>query len=1112
VRGERLAAALGPGGTRSLALLALWAAVRAAGIILLADGLATAIARLAASQTDVRDACLLAAAGALIRGIAVWAEGVTASRGAVAAKRALRADLARHLARSGGDPSAAVLATDGLDGLDEYYATAIPAAVSAVVVTAAVGARILAADLPSAIVVAVTVPLIPLFMVLIGMHTRERVDQAQSTLARLADHLAELARGLPVLVGLGRVEEQTAALGRIQDEFRTRTRRTLRTAFLSALALDLLATLSVAVVAVMLGIRLLTGDVPLSTAMLALLLAPECYAGLREVGAAFHSSQEGRSALRRIRSLLSGAGRPDRRIADGPARVAGLTVRYDGRHEPALRSVDATFPAGVVTAVTGASGSGKSTLLAALTGTLDPTAAVSGEVAGVDPARVGYAPQVIAVVAGTARDELALYGAPDPADLLARLGLAHRADRDIALLSPGELRRVGIARALARVEAGATLLVLDEPTAHLDETTAALVRRAIRALPPTVAVVLVSHDPATTALADAVVTLDATANAESAATSAPDDAREEPEAAEAPTRTALPAGAGTAESGAAAAVVRMLLADARRWLPALLVGTASAAFGVALAALSGWLIVRAAAQPAIMYLLVAIVGVRFFGIARAVTRYVERLLTHDAAFALSHRLRLRLWAAIAARGAGSRDLLEGGSAIDYLITMVDRVRDLLPRVAAPLITGLLTVVGAGVTTALVVPALAPLITAGSVIVLGAGIAAGAGADGRGQAQRVRLSGRLTRIVTRLAAASPDLRANAADERAAGRVTDVADRLAVIERRTAWRAGAGSALVSAGTGALAAFAVLLAPLRTPAELVAVIALLVVATGDPIGAAVQAAQRMPALAEALRRLAPLLARPSQVLPEAGHHPSAVGRLRLRGVEVTWPGAQGPVFPAVDGVVDGDGWLVIEGPSGAGKSTLLSALMGAVPVSAGSIEADGTSLTRIARDAWRGRVAWCPQDAHVFDSTLRANLLLARPRTDRVDDAEMIAVLHRVGLGPLLDDLADGLESAVGRSGRSLSGGERQRIAVARSLLGGADLLLLDEPTAHLDDATARAMMDDIRTAGGRRLVVLVSHRAADRRAGDCMLRLGSALAPVSEAAYSSVSRPSRSAAVR
>ena len=128
-------------------------------------------------------------------------------------------------------------------------------------------------------------------------------------------------------------------------------------------------------------------------------------------------------------------------------------------------------------------------------------------------------------------------------------------------------------------------------------------------------------------------------------------------------------------------------------------------------------------------------------------------------------------------------------------------------------------------------------------------------------------------------------------------------------------------------------------------------------------------------------------------------------------------------------------------------------------------------------------------------------------------MTDVLRRVGLGPLLDDLADGLESPVGRSGRSLSGGERQRIAVARALLGGADLLLLDEPTAQLDAATARAMMDDIRIAGGRRPVVLVSHRATDRRVGDRVLELGrAARAALSDAGYSSGIRPSRPAAVR
>jgi ATP-binding cassette subfamily C protein CydCD len=205
------------------------------------------------------------------------------------AKESLRSQLVLRLGaagrhKAGGDGDLAVLATRGLDALDNYYTQYLPALVSCVTVPLLIGVRILFADWVSAVIIVLTVPLIPLFMALIGWHTQEKVQAASTALGRLSDHLLELAKGLTVLVGLGRAEAQTEALRKVSEDHRYKTMATLRVAFLSALALELIATLSVAVVAVFIGVRLVLGEMPLDVGLLALMLAPECYLPLRELG------------------------------------------------------------------------------------------------------------------------------------------------------------------------------------------------------------------------------------------------------------------------------------------------------------------------------------------------------------------------------------------------------------------------------------------------------------------------------------------------------------------------------------------------------------------------------------------------------------------------------------------------------------------------------------------------------------------------------------------------------------------------------------------------------------------------------------------------------------
>ncbi|MEO6532281.1 MAG: thiol reductant ABC exporter subunit CydC [Pseudolysinimonas sp.] len=1074
--------------------------VRAVALVLIAESLADSIAAIAAGTTGWREAAVLGAIGALARAGSVWAIGIVSARQAIAVKSGLRARLAERVVLGGVDPgSTAVEATTGLDGLDDYFGSVIPATVSAVVIPVVLGLRILSADWLSAVIVALTVPLIPLFMILIGMHTREKTEAASGQLARLANHLVELASGLPVLVGLGRVDEQTRALDGIQTELRRRTSATLRVAFLSALALELIATLSVALVAVTLGLRLLAGDVGLATALLVLLLAPDCFGALREMGAAFHASQNGTSTLRRVHALLASApalgGR--RRAADVAVEVAvaHLTVSYPGRADPAIFDISATFPRGRMTAITGASGAGKSTLLAAIAGDLPSGATLGGQVRGADPGRLAVAAQAPVFFGETVRAELELaHKWGDVTDTLLVFGLDRCAQRRPSELSPGEARRLAVARALLRVEAGATTLLLDEPTAHLDDDNALLVLDAIQRVPARVAVIVVTHDARVIDLADAIVEVptapaDASRVVESPRTGA--------EAFAQVAATVIPSAPTDPTAAAGATMAALVAASPATWALAVLLGVSATALGLALTSVSAWLIVRAAEHPAIMYLMVAIVGVRFFGLGRSVARYAERLVTHRAIFAASDGIRLRIWGAIAARGAGSRRLREGGGAIDYLVTSLDALREFLPRVVMSIAVGAVSALGVIVTVAIIDPSvglLVALVGAGAVVAaVGASRLSGRAALAERVAVRNRLAGR----TVALAEAASALRVNGMAA-AALEELHAADRsLGALDRRAAWSTGLGTAVLSAATAGLAVLLPALSAAapsgRVSAETVAVVTLLVLASFEPLSELVGGLHRAPALRAVLAHLRPFLNEPVQESDGASLD-GPVRLVRLESLAVRWPGEPEPVFHDIRAEIRPGRWLVVDGPSGSGKTTLLTVLLGELAPSAGRILIGSQSLSTVRRDDWRRAVAWCPQDAHVFDSSIRANLLLARPRGDRVSDAEMVDVLDRVGLTPLLARLGDGLNTRVGAGGASLSGGERQRLAVARALLGRSELLLLDEPTAHLDEPTAAAMMADLRAATHDRCVVLVTHRATDRRDDDERIDLARALSGV------------------
>ena len=546
-------------------------------------------------------------------------------------------------------------------------------------------------------------------------------------------------------------------------------------------------------------------------------------------------------------------------------------------------------------------------------------------------------------------------------------------------------------------------------------------------------------------------------------------------------------------------VLRLVQPWNRRFVAAALLGLGAALFAVALTALSGWLIVRASTQPPILYLLTAIVGVRFFGIGRSVLRYAERLWLHAAVFARADAVRISLWRGLLHKAESWRTLARGSGGIEKLVGDVEELRDISARAVFPPVTAVLTGGAAVLVTFLLHPGALGWQLVG---VLGSLIAAPWAAvllQRSAGAAAVEMKAVALSSTVRLLGAAADLQANGLQKQALRRGRELDRRAASGLRRIAWAAGSANAIIVLSC-TTASLGVLTTAGSIPAEVAAVLALMQLALIEPFAAGSAAIQHWGALGAVAGRVAPALA-PDRLVgldlaPGTGGTLGAAGtadaaaapvtRLELDRVSVGYaPGH--PVVTGVSLAISRRRWTALTGPSGSGKSTLLGATLGFLPLMAGRYLVNGSERDTLpagvdgaGRPAVR-RIAWCPQESHLFASTIRANLQLARPQERRASDAELFAVLDTVGLAAMVRSLDDGLDAPVGAGGSRLSGGQRQRLAVARALLTDADVLLLDEPTAHLDSEGARALLADLRTALQGKAVLLITHNA--READDC-----------------------------
>lgn len=527
----------------------------------------------------------------------------------------------------------------------------------------------------------------------------------------------------------------------------------------------------------------------------------------------------------------------------------------------------------------------------------------------------------------------------------------------------------------------------------------------------------------------------------------------------------------------------------KRLTLAVLLGSLAIACGVGLLAVSAWLISSAALQPPILELEVAIVAVRAFGIGRGALRYAERLVSHDAAFRALSRLRLAVYDRLAVVAPAGVPAYRRGDLLERLVRDVDATQDLPLRVLVPYLSGAIVAVASVLLAFLILP-VAGLVLLVSLL-LAATVVPWITSSSAAEAERASAParGELNGDVLTLLDGVADLTTAGAAQAWLDRLAEDDRHIGRLAERRSRAAGLASGLgILLSGGAVVVMLLVAIPAVRSGELVgvnlAVLALLPLATYEAVVAMPTAALALGRVRGSAQRVVEVLDAvdpvPDPASPVAP--PTGVVGVRLAGVRAGWPGGDA-VLDGLDLDVAPGSRVGVVGSSGVGKSTLLAVLAGFLPYE-GSVRLGDVELREMTGRDVRSVVGWCPQLPHVFDTSVVENVRLARP--DATDD-EVRAALDAVGLGPWLDAAPQGIDTPVGDHGALVSAGQRQRLGVARVLLAGHPVVLLDEPTEHLDEATADVVAAELLRALEGRTVLWVAHRPHGLAALDAIVRL-------------------------
>ena len=1017
--------------------------------------------------------------------------------------------------------------TDGLEQVDAYVARYIPQILYAIMIPLIMGIAIVDTLPIIGIILIITVPLIPFFMILIGKQADRLNKEQWERMSFLSGHFLDVLQGITTLKLFGRAKDQIKVIGRLSEEFKDSTLRVLRVAFLSALVLELVSTISTALIAVYLGLTLLDGEISFFSAFFILLLAPEFYTPFRQLGAAFHTGMAGKTSILKYEEFMN---RQPSLPIGGQSQLKGkvqaieikdLTFTYaDSENGVQHISLEAKRNSPIM--LVGESGAGKSTIAHIIGGFLTaPKGSVT--IDGLDLCdidiewwrqQITYVSQHPHIMKGTLRDVLSFGMNVSDEEIIEAckevqlLDVINRQQDGLDTvigegglgLSGGERQRVALVRAFLRK---GQVLILDEVTAHLDVKTEAIISSAIKRLMDNKIVIIIGHrlqtmhwastlyvlkhgriiqqgsyakllavdgyfkDLVTSGLGEFSSTIEEQLKTEKSFSLEhreeidPSICVDNQDAYVLGQDTIQTPEVSTSKTGIQGWKLLFTVLSPAKWslVLALIFTFLTVFMNVGLLTVSAWLLASAALQPGLTYLSLAIVGVRFFGVSRAVCRYFERYTSHRMAFQGLYGLRVWFYAhleplapAILKRfGAG--DIL-GRIMGDIEVLQFFYLRTLIPPAAAIALTILVAYGVSTIDNSLVAPIVLAAFILGLVLplVVYAHNKQSLTAIGPQQGEyKSLLSDTMDSLEDVISYGNEQLVYN----RIQHMMSAVDANKGIIERgmnlgNTLFLGGVQITVVivailaaNALTGAWASVMVAVAAIGTQAWFEAL---------QPMIAAVHHGAESKV---ATSRLIALADEPIPVVePNAPKPFNANREITFTDVSFGYD-AHRRIYEHLRLEIKQGQSIAIVGASGSGKTTLFNMLERLYDYS-GSIHVGDVELKDISIDKWRNALGTITQDTYIFHASFEDNIRLARPDAS---EADLEYAIDCASLRSVVERLPDGIHTIVGSGGHGLSGGERQRVALARLFLRKPQVVLLDEPLEGLDQVTRKALHRDL-----------------------------------------------------